>query len=280
MSIDARRRAASIAFVALLVLSVWWPSPIVSVNRLCCNASLGIDELSFLGRESPSWDVAFWWIAILFALILFQDARDFGSVGDEIRDVRVSGGIGVVVAVVAAAALVAVLWFFADAPITAWAERINSDKLESWIRIANRFGGGLNPVMIIAFFLLAGMAYANRRWIRHAIQMAIAGAFAGIVVQVLKLAVGRTRPELWLGPFHHARASASSFPSGHTVGAFALAGVLILSAESRTLRVIAALLAFAVALSRVLAFRHWTSDVAASAAIGLLVAATLRSPRS
>jgi membrane-associated phospholipid phosphatase len=280
MSIDARRRAASIAFVALLVLSVWWPSPIVSVNRLCCNASLGIDELSFLGRESPSWDVAFWWIAILFALILFQDARDFGAVGDEIRDVRVSGGIEVVVGVVAAAALVAVLWFFADAPITAWAERINSDKLESWIRIANRFGGGLNPVMIIAFFLLAGMAYANRRWIRHAIQMAIAGAFAGIVVQVLKLAVGRTRPELWLGPFHHARASASSFPSGHTVGAFALAGVLILSAESRTLRVIAALLAFAVALSRVLAFRHWTSDVVASAAIGLLVAATLRSPRS
>ena len=268
------------AFVGLLVLSVWWPSPIVSMNRLCCNASLGIDELSFLGRESPSWDVAFWWLAILFALILLHDARDFGPVREEIRDVRLSGGIGVVVGVVAGAALVAILWFSADAPITAWAERINSDELESWIRITNRFGGGLNPVMIIAFFLLAGMAYANRRWIRHAIQMAIAGAFAGIVVQVLKLAVGRTRPELWLGPFHQARASASSFPSGHTVGAFALAGVLILSAESRTLRVVAALLAFAVALSRVLAFRHWTSDVAASAAIGLLVAATLRSPRS
>ena len=280
MSIDARRRAASIAFIALLVLSVWWPSPIVSVNRLCCNASLGIDELSFLGRESPAWDVVFWCISILFALLLLQDARDFGPVREEIRDVRVRSGIGIAVAAFAAAALVAFIWFFADAPVTAWAERINSDELESWIRIANRFGGGLNPVMIIAFFLLAGMAYADRRWIRHAVQMTIAGATAGIVVQILKLAVGRTRPELWLGPFHHVRASASSFPSGHTVGAFALAGVLILGAESRTLRVIAALLAFAVALSRVLAFRHWTSDVAASAAIGLLVAATLRSPRS
>ena len=280
MSIDARRRVASIAFIALLVLSVWWPSPIVSVNRLCCNASLGIDELSFLGRESASWDVAFWWIAILFALLLLQDVRDFGAVRDEIREVRVSGGIGIAVAALAGAALVAVIWFFADAPVTAWAERINSDELESWIRIANRFGGGLNPVMIIAFFLLAGMAYANRRWVHHAIQMTVAGATAGIVVQILKLAIGRTRPELWLGPFHHARASASSFPSGHTVGAFALAGVLILGAESRVLRVIAALLAFAVALSRVLAFRHWTSDVAASAAIGLLVAAILRSPRS
>src|SRR6266550_2804621 len=172
MSIDARQRAASIAFIALLALSVWWPSPIVSVNRLCCNASLGIDELSFLGRESLSWDVAFWCVAILFALVLFQDARDFGAVREEIRDVRMNGAIGIPVAAVAAAALVAIIWFSADAPITAWAERINSDELESWIRIANRFGGGLNPVMIIAFFLLAGMAYSNRRWIRHAIQMA------------------------------------------------------------------------------------------------------------
>ena len=106
--------------------------------------------------------------------------------------------------------------------------------------------------------------------------MVFAGAAGGVVVQLIKFAVGRTRPELWLGPFHHARASASSFPSGHTVGAFALAGVLILNAESKTLRVIAALLAFAVALSRVLAFRHWTSDVMASAAIGMLVAAALR----
>src|SRR4029077_17308752 len=116
MSIDARRRAASIAFIALLVLSVWWPSPIVSVNRLCCNASLGIDELSFLGRESPAWDVVFWCISILFALLLLQDARDFGTVREEIRDTRPSFGIGIAVASLAAAALVAVIWFFADAP--------------------------------------------------------------------------------------------------------------------------------------------------------------------
>jgi len=56
--------------------------------------------------------------------------------------------------------------------------------------------------------------------------------------------------------------------------------VLIFSAESKTLRVIAMILAFAVALSRVLAFRHWTSDVAASAAIGLIVAAIIRERRS
>ena len=200
MSIDAKRRAASVAFIALLVLSVWWPSPIVSVNRLCCNASLGIDELSFLGRESRAWDVVFWCVAVLFALILFQNARDFGAMREEIREIRLRAGLAIFAAAGAAAALVAVIWFSADAPVTAWAERINSDELESWIRIANRFGGGMNPVMIIAFFLLAGMAYARRQWIRHAIQMTIAGATAGILVQILKFAVGRTRPELWLGP--------------------------------------------------------------------------------
>ena len=48
MSIADKRRYAAAAFIVLLTLSVFWPSPIVSVNRLCCNASIGIDELSFL----------------------------------------------------------------------------------------------------------------------------------------------------------------------------------------------------------------------------------------
>jgi len=88
----------------------------------------------------------------------------------------------------------------------------------------------------------------------------------------VKLIVGRTRPELWLGPFHHARIAASSFPSGHTVGAFALAGVLVFLSPSLALRVMALLLAAGVGFARILAFRHWPSDVAASAAAGLIVA--------
>jgi membrane-associated phospholipid phosphatase len=114
--------------------------------------------------------------------------------------------------------------------------------------------------------------YRYERWMRYAIAMAIAGAGAGIFGQIVKFAVGRSRPEVWLGPFHHARASATSFPSGHTVGAFALAGVLIFASRNLPLRIIAALLAFAVGLARVLAFRHWASDVTASACLGLIVA--------
>jgi hypothetical protein len=266
--------------VALLILSVFWPSPVVTANQLCCHATLPIDDLSFLGREAPAWDVVFWCITGIFALALLQDAHDFRGVAEEFRATRLRIGRMTAVAVVGAAVVVAVIWMYADSPVTAWSERIASDDVQDWIRIANRFGGGMNPLMVIGFFLLAGLAYDRRRWVGYAVRMTVAGAAGGAFVQLMKFAVGRTRPELWLGPFHHARASASSFPSGHTVGAFALAGVLILNSESKTMRIVAALLAFSVALSRVLAFRHWTSDVTASAAIGLIVAATLPLQRS
>src|SRR5207237_1211765 len=74
------RPLAAASFIALLVLSVFWPEPVVDVNRLCCHALLGVDDLSFLGREAPSWDVAFWCLAGLFALALMHptgEKRDY-----------------------------------------------------------------------------------------------------------------------------------------------------------------------------------------------------------
>jgi membrane-associated phospholipid phosphatase len=279
MSTDAKCRLASAAFAAMLILSVFWPSPVVGVNQICCNANLSVDDLSFLGREAPSWDVVFWCIAGVLALAILQDVREFRSVASEFRATRVSLGVRPAIALAGSALIVAALWIFVDAPATAFSERIATDNVQDWIRLANRFGGGMNPVMIIGFFLFAGLAYARPRWTGYAIRMALAGAAGGVIAQIVKFAVARTRPELWLGPFQHARSSASSFPSGHTVGAFALAGVLMFGSESKTMRVIAGLLALAVAVSRVLAFRHWVSDVTASAAIGIIAAGIIQGRR-
>jgi membrane-associated phospholipid phosphatase len=276
MFIDGKRRIAAAAFIALLALSVFWPAPAIEVNQVCCHAHLPVDNLSFLGREAPAWDVAFWCIAGLFVLALLHPAGgryEFAEALTVVRETRIRLRQNDLFAVVVAAIGIILVWRFADAPITAWAERVQSDNIQDTIRIANRFGGGMNPAMVVVFFLIAGVVYRLRRWIAYAVAMAIAGAAAGVSVQIVKYTVGRARPELWLGPFHHARASATSFPSGHTVGAFALAGVLMLSSPSRTVRVVAFLLALSVAVSRVLAFRHWTSDVLASAAIGMILAA-------
>ncbi|HEX3581960.1 MAG TPA: phosphatase PAP2 family protein, partial [Thermoanaerobaculia bacterium] len=83
--------------------------------------------------------------------------------------------------------------------------------------------------------------------------------------------VARARPELWLGPAVRAHVAAS-FPSGHTISAFSLAGVLLFGSRNHVLRVVAILLAIGVACARILAFRHWTSDVVASALLALLAA--------
>lgn len=270
MSIDARRRYAAAAFIALLILAVFWPSPIVSSNRLCCNAPLAVDELSFLGREAPSWDVVFWCIAGLFALAIVHSGD---PAWPRLRFAKPAiSAMKVIAALVIAAAVVAVTWLTADAPVMAWAVAIHSETVESMIRLTNRLGGGMNPPMVVLFFLLAGIAYRHARWAAYAVAMAIAGLGAGAVAHLLKFAVGRTRPELWLGPHHYAGGGAVSFPSGHTVGAFALAGVLMFASRSWPLRIAAFLLAAGVGLSRILAFRHWPSDVVASALIGLLAA--------
>lgn len=280
MSIDARRRLAAAALIVLLALSVFWPAPAIVINNVCCHARLTVDDLSFLGREAPAWDVVFWCIAGIFALALLHPnglykPSDFKEAWTLVRATRVRLRRTDALAVLGAAIAVAMVWRFADSPITAWAERVQSSNVQDAIRIANRFGGGMNPAMVVGFFLIAGVVYRHHRWIAYAVTMAFAGAAAGIAVQIVKYTAGRTRPELWLGPFHHARAAATSFPSGHTVGAFALAGVLMLSSPSRTMRIAAFLLALSVAVSRVLAFRHWTSDVLASAAIGMIIAAVV-----
>ena len=276
MSTESKRRYAAAAFVTLLILSVFWPSPIVSINRLWLGKKLAVDELSFLGRQAPSWDVVFWCLAglLLLAIVHSADGRDVREPLRQLRALRIDRDTwrGGLIRLVAGIGLTALVFFFVDAPMLAWAEGIQSAVTENVIRIVNRLGGGMNPVMIVCFFLIAGVAYVERRWVSYAIAMGIAGLAAGTVAQVVKLLVGRARPELWLGPAHYAPGSSTSFPSGHTVGAFALAGVLIFGSPNKGLRVIAFMLAAAVGMSRVLAFRHWTSDVVASAMIGLVMA--------
>jgi membrane-associated phospholipid phosphatase len=272
----------SAGFVALLLLAVTWPDPVRWVNEETMHASLSVSERSFLGREAPSWDMIFWAIAGLYALALLDgrvetfaasvepaanDLRRFPA--SAVAQVRRMRGISVVIWTLVAIVAVAATWRFLDAPLMSTAEAAQSDLTRASIRFTNRLGGGMNPVMIVLFFGLAGMAYGIRRWWLYGMAMSAAAIAGGVLVQCVKFIVGRARPELWLGPFHYVDAASSSFPSGHTVGAFAIAAVLMAGSSSRGLRWVATLLAVAIGASRILAFRHWPSDVLASALIGL-----------
>src|SRR5262249_32198083 len=144
MSIDGKARLAAAAFLALLALSVVWPSPIVSVNRLCCNAPLAVDELSFLGREAVSWDVVFWCLAGLLLIVMIDFDADYREPLRIARSLRIRLRAADALALLGAAAMVALIWRVADAPLIAWAERVQSDNIEDTIRITNRLGGGMN----------------------------------------------------------------------------------------------------------------------------------------
>ena len=276
-------RWTAVGFLLLLLLALLWPSPVILLNESIGGPEIAVDERSFLGREAPSWDVVFWAIAGLLLLAMVHTSepgvrpalqrlasdlrRSARQIGPELRAL---GWRRAFLVIAAASAVVAMVWIFADARILGFAELLELDHARTAIRLSNRFGGGMNPPLIILWFLLAGLFYRHVRWTHVAIAMVFAAASGGTAVQILKYMIGRTRPELWLGPFHHAGPPSTSFPSGHTVGAFAIAGVLAFSAESRLLRVVAIVLAMAIAVSRVLAYRHWPSDVVASAFLGLL----------
>ncbi|MEO7999529.1 MAG: phosphatase PAP2 family protein [Gemmatimonadaceae bacterium] len=116
---------------------------------------------------------------------------------------------------------------------------------------------------------------------RHSVESIVA---SGAITQLLKLSVGRARPNvsqdtdaLMFHPAHGSQTDFNSFPSGHTTASFAAASVF--SAEIHRLHPKASKfatpalygIATLVGGSRMYNDRHWLTDVAAGALIGHFV---------
>lgn len=105
-------------------------------------------------------------------------------------------------------------------------------------------------------------------------------AVAGLLSVLVKMLFGRARPRLLdiVGPFHFDmlswKSSVLSFPSGHSVTAFASATALACVAPRLGKWLL--LLAVLVALSRVITGAHYPSDVIAGAALGAATTFMLR----
>jgi membrane-associated phospholipid phosphatase len=135
-------------------------------------------------------------------------------------------------------------------------------ELEGVMQQATAFGrplvvaGGL--AIVLAVDLASGGGWSTVRL--------AAGALAGtnLVVEGLKRAIGRTRPD------GERRRSNSSFPSSHAANAFALAWVL--GARWRRGIPVFLVLALVVAFSRMYLNRHFLSDVVVGAFIGVICA--------
>jgi len=143
------------------------------------------------------------------------------------------------------------------------------------------FGHGIGVVI-----LLTTMAVCHRERWRNYVHTGAIALGAGLITDVFKASYGRIRPrdlpweqvasvqDTFLGwfPLLNGLDSHTSFPSGHTTVAFALAVCLsVLFPKGRNL--LLGLAAF-VACGRVLTSAHYLSDVCMGAAVGWTVAQT------
>ncbi|MGW2622761.1 phosphatase PAP2 family protein [Micromonospora taraxaci] len=132
------------------------------------------------------------------------------------------------------------------------------------------------PLRAVALLLVVWLLRRGAR--RLALWAATTMVVGGLVGPLLKLLVGRDRPEL-LDPV--ARAAGYSFPSGHALNATLAAGVLLLvllpyvgrGAARVALWVAAVLLTVLTGLSRVALGVHFTSDVLGGWLLGVAVVA-------
>ncbi len=140
-------------------------------------------------------------------------------------------------------------------------------------------------VAALALFTVAPRAHGLRRavlrWLAQANLFVFANiAISGIVVNVIKIAIGRARPRLFFadGAFGASPLSIgydyASFPSGHSATAFSLAFALgaIVPATLPWLLGFASL----IALSRVAVTAHWVGDTVAGAGLSLITMLLLR----
>ena len=131
------------------------------------------------------------------------------------------------------------------------------------------------PEHVALGLVLLGISYwrGSKRWRRIFAAMLIACALAGVSARAVKIATGRSRPNVqteagWNGPRLSARYNA--FPSGHTAASTAFFATLAFASW----RVGAGFLAIPllIAFSRMYVAAHHLSDVVGAALIGVGVA--------
>lgn len=131
--------------------------------------------------------------------------------------------------------------------------------------------------------ILSGV-YAVYGWSAHdassslmALDLIESFGWAAAISETFKLTLGRRRPDATDDPFELRPGNTSgSFPSGHTITAFAAATTVAEEYPRWEIEVPAYAAAGAVAFSRIYANQHWGSDVVGGALLGYGVSHTLR----
>jgi membrane-associated phospholipid phosphatase len=184
----------------------------------------------------------------------------------------------------------ALLMRFVDLPLAIWFHEHVSDTLYKQFEIVSAIGG--SPVYVslallmyivsltgIRFGWACPLACGFERLARSSLFVVATMALGGLIIVVLKKLIARARPEVFFSHDFYgfgktlSKAPFDSFPSSHTLTAFALAAAL--GHIKPRMRIPFFLLASVVALARLGETDHFLSDVIAAALIAAAVAAWL-----
>lgn len=127
----------------------------------------------------------------------------------------------------------------------------------------------------LALILFLGLLLFRR--LLQSFQVLAAYLSSGMAAQVIKYLSPAPRPKVFFQPEQYAyfiegitRGGWSSFPSGHTTTAFAVATVLALHAQHKWMGIGYLLLAIGVGYSRIYLGSHFLEDVIAGAILGVI----------
>jgi membrane protein DedA with SNARE-associated domain/membrane-associated phospholipid phosphatase len=157
-----------------------------------------------------------------------------------------------------------------DSPVASWMARHQEAWLTTTMQAVTNLGGAwfLVPLIVVVAAVLL-----YRRRLSDAVLLVSAAAGSSVLVALIKLVIGRARPQVGdlLASVH-----SYAFPSGHSTQAVATYGALALLAGRGTMTwarrvgiwTAAALIALLIGFSRLYLGVHWLTDVLGGYALG------------
>jgi membrane-associated phospholipid phosphatase len=225
-------------------------------------------------RDLTRWESPIGRLLVRFVRPL---ARWAGPHGALLLLIGIGGGIAAALTAVSAEVYEAVVESDGvaalDRPVLDLAVSLRQDWLNAFITGYTNIGGPIG-MPILAVSIMVFLAVSRRSW--SPVILLPAAAFGSLLMTVAgKDAIGRLRPpvELAVPPYE----SSPSFPSGHSLNALVIAGVvaylLVLRQHRKRTRALtialAILFAVTMGLSRVYLGHHWLTDVLVAWTLGI-----------
>ena len=149
-----------------------------------------------------------------------------------------------------------------------WMEEIVEHRAPVWevpSRLFDFIGGGWFAIWVLPLAVAVVFLVARRPW--AALTFILTSAVSAGLVQLLKVAFGRPRPEEIL-----LQLDSGAYPSGHVANAATVAALLTLLLARWGIAVAGAVYVVLMALSRTYLGAHWVTDTIGGALVGVAVA--------